>query len=76
MLYAIDPHQHEQGHDGAPVRALEKLAYHHRAIIIRAWEVISTLEAENAAEQELLDALKDDMKMAAGIKPLVPGSLI
>ena len=58
------------------MRALEKLAYHHRAIIIRAWEVISTLEAENAAEQELLDALKDDMKMAAGTKPLVPGSLI
>lgn len=45
-------------------------------VLLRALEVITTLEGESTAEQDLLNALKDDMKAAAGIKPLIAGSLI
>jgi len=48
----------------------------HRALLARCLSVIETLDGEDNTEWEMLNALRDDIEKAIGLKPVVQGSLL
>lgn len=48
----------------------------HRALLARCLSVIETLEGEDSTESEMLAELKDEIRQAIGLTPVVPGSLL
>lgn len=58
------------------LRSLEAMDERNRKLFGRCLEVISTLEGECSTEEELLSALKADIKTSMGVAPLIKNGLI